>query len=120
MPALQRDGPFYLFALRLVPIFPFFVINLLMGLTKIRASTFYWVSQLGMLLGTAVYVNVGTQLAQLESLRGVLSPGLLLSFVLLGVFPLDREEDRRPPQGAQGLRSMGGQQAPRPLTTTWS
>ena len=85
---IARDGPFYLFALRLVPIFPFFVINLLMGLTKIRASTFYWVSQLGMLLGTAVYVNVGTQLAQLESLRGVLSPGLLLSFVLLGVFPL--------------------------------
>jgi pyruvate/2-oxoglutarate dehydrogenase complex dihydrolipoamide dehydrogenase (E3) component/uncharacterized membrane protein YdjX (TVP38/TMEM64 family) len=85
---IERDGPFYLFALRLVPIFPFFVINLLMGLTKIRASTFYWVSQLGMLLGTAVYVNVGTQLAQLDSLRGVLSPGLLLSFVLLGVFPL--------------------------------
>jgi dihydrolipoamide dehydrogenase len=85
---IERDGPFYLFALRLVPVFPFFVINLLMGLTTIRASTFYWVSQLGMLLGTAVYVNVGTQLAQVESLRGVLSPGLLVSFVLLGVFPL--------------------------------
>ncbi len=85
---IERDGPFYLFALRLVPVFPFFVINLLMGLTKIRAFTFYWVSQLGMLLGTAVYVNVGTQLAQVESLRGVLSPGLLASFVLLGIFPL--------------------------------
>jgi pyruvate/2-oxoglutarate dehydrogenase complex dihydrolipoamide dehydrogenase (E3) component/uncharacterized membrane protein YdjX (TVP38/TMEM64 family) len=85
---IERDGPFYLFALRLVPLFPFFVINLLMGLTKIRASTFYGVSQIGMLLGTAVYVNVGTQLAQVESLRGVLSPGLLVSFVLLGVFPL--------------------------------
>jgi dihydrolipoamide dehydrogenase len=85
---IERDGAFYLFALRLVPIFPFFVINLLMGLTKIRASTFYWVSQLGMLLGTAVYVNVGTQLAQVESLAGVLSPGLVASFVLLGLFPL--------------------------------
>ena len=85
---IERDGPFYLFALRLVPVFPFFVINLLMGLTKIRAFTFYWVSQVGMLLGTAVYVNVGTQLAQVESLRGVLSPGLLVSFVLLGIFPL--------------------------------
>jgi dihydrolipoamide dehydrogenase len=85
---IERDGAFYLFALRLVPIFPFFVINLLMGLTKIRAWTFTWVSQLGMLLGTAVYVNVGTQLAQVESLAGVLSPGLVASFVLLGLFPL--------------------------------
>jgi dihydrolipoamide dehydrogenase len=85
---IERDGAFYLFALRLVPIFPFFVINLLMGLTKIRASTFYWASQLGMLLGTAVYVNVGTQLAQVNSLAGVLSPGLLVSFALLGLFPL--------------------------------
>ncbi len=85
---MAKDGPFYLFALRLVPLFPFFVINLLMGLTQIRAATFYWVSQLGMLAGTAVYVNVGTQLAQVESLRGVLSPTLVLSFVLLGLFPL--------------------------------
>jgi dihydrolipoamide dehydrogenase len=85
---VDKDGGFYLFALRLVPIFPFFVINLLMGLTRIRAWTFYWVSQLGMLAGTAVYVNVGTQLAQVDSLAGVLSPGLLLSFALLGLFPL--------------------------------
>lgn len=85
---IERDGAFYLFTLRLVPAFPFFLINLLMGLTPIKAWTFYWVSQLGMLAGTAVYVNAGTQIAQLDSLSGILSPGLLLSFVLLGVFPL--------------------------------
>jgi pyruvate/2-oxoglutarate dehydrogenase complex dihydrolipoamide dehydrogenase (E3) component/uncharacterized membrane protein YdjX (TVP38/TMEM64 family) len=85
---IERDGPFYLFTLRLVPVFPFFVINLAMGLTKLRPWTFYWVSQLGMLLGTAVYVNAGTQLARIDSLRGILSPGLLLSFALLGIFPL--------------------------------
>jgi pyruvate/2-oxoglutarate dehydrogenase complex dihydrolipoamide dehydrogenase (E3) component/uncharacterized membrane protein YdjX (TVP38/TMEM64 family) len=85
---IERDGPFYLFTLRLVPVFPFFVINLAMGLTGLRTWTFYWVSQLGMLLGTAVYVNAGTQLARIDSLRGILSPGLLLSFALLGIFPL--------------------------------
>ena len=85
---VARDGAFYLFTLRLVPIFPFFLINLLMGLTAIRALTFYWVSQVGMFVGTVVYVNAGTQLGQLESLSGILSPSLLLSFVLLGVFPL--------------------------------
>ncbi|WP_421847634.1 FAD-dependent oxidoreductase [Marinomonas sp.] len=85
---IGRDGAFYLFTLRLVPIFPFFLINLLMGLTTIRAFTFYWVSQVGMFAGTLVYVNAGTQLGQLESLSGILSPSLLLSFVLLGVFPL--------------------------------
>ncbi len=85
---IERDGAFYLFTLRLVPVFPFFVINLLMGLTKLRTWTFYWVSQLGMLLGTLVYVNAGTQLARIESLRGILSPGLVGSFVLLGLFPL--------------------------------
>lgn len=85
---VRRDGAFYLFTLRLVPLFPFFLINLLMGLTTLPARTFYWVSQLGMLAGTAVYVNAGTQLAQISSLRGILSPGLLLSFVLLGLFPL--------------------------------
>jgi pyruvate/2-oxoglutarate dehydrogenase complex dihydrolipoamide dehydrogenase (E3) component/uncharacterized membrane protein YdjX (TVP38/TMEM64 family) len=85
---VQRDGAFYLFTLRLVPLFPFFVVNLLMGLTKMKATTFYWVSQLGMLAGTLVYVNAGTQLARIDSLKGILSPGLLLSFVLLGVFPL--------------------------------
>jgi uncharacterized membrane protein YdjX (TVP38/TMEM64 family) len=85
---IEREGAFYLFTLRLVPLFPFFVINLAMGLTPIRTWTFYWVSQLGMLLGTIVYVNAGAQLAQIESARGILSPGLLVSFALLGLFPL--------------------------------
>ncbi len=85
---IERDGAFYLFTLRLVPVFPFFVVNLLLGLTAMRAWTFYWVSQLGMLAGTAVYVNAGTQLAKLDSLAGIVSPGLLASFALLGVFPL--------------------------------
>ena len=85
---IQKDGAFYLFTLRLIPVVPFFVINLLMGLTQMKAWTFYWVSQIGMLAGTAVYVNAGTQLGQLESLQGILSPGLLGSFVLLGLFPL--------------------------------
>ncbi|MDQ7746730.1 FAD-dependent oxidoreductase [Hydrogenophaga pseudoflava] len=85
---IEKDGAFYLFTLRLIPVVPFFVINLLMGLTTMKAWTFYWVSQLGMLAGTAVYVNAGTQLGQLESLQGIVSPGLLGSFVLLGLFPL--------------------------------
>lgn len=85
---IQKDGAFYLFTLRLIPVVPFFVINLLMGLTKMKAWTFYWVSQIGMLAGTAVYVNAGTQLGQLTSLQGIVSPGLLGSFVLLGLFPL--------------------------------
>ncbi len=85
---IEKEGAFYLFTLRLVPLVPFFIINLLMGLTKMKALTFYAVSQLGMLAGTAVYVNAGTQLAQINSLKGILSPGLLGSFVLLGVFPL--------------------------------
>ncbi len=85
---MERDGAFYLFALRLVPLFPFFVINLVMGVLPISLWRFYWVSQLGMLAGTAVYVNAGTQLGQLEGIGGILSPGLILSFVLLGIFPL--------------------------------
>ena len=84
---IRRDGPFYLFTLRLVPVFPFFVINLVMGLTAMPVHTFYWVSQLGMLPGTIVYVNAGTQLARIESLGDILSPGLLGSFALLGLFP---------------------------------
>jgi pyruvate/2-oxoglutarate dehydrogenase complex dihydrolipoamide dehydrogenase (E3) component/uncharacterized membrane protein YdjX (TVP38/TMEM64 family) len=83
-----KDGPFYLFTLRLVPLFPFFVINLAMGLLPISLWRFYWVSQLGMLAGTAVYVNAGTQLAQLDSLGGILSTPLIASFALLGLFPL--------------------------------
>ena len=85
---VDRDGAFYLFTLRLVPVFPFFVINLAMGLTTMPARTFYWVSQLGMLAGTAVYVNAGTQLGKIDSLSGILSPALLGSFALLGIFPL--------------------------------
>ena len=85
---IEREGGFYLFTLRLVPVFPFFVINLLMGLTAIRTWTYYWVSQLGMFLGTIVYVNAGTQLASIDTLSGILSPAIVASFVLLGVFPL--------------------------------
>ena len=85
---VERDGPFYLFTLRLVPIFPFFLINILMGLTSIKTITFYWVSQVGMLAGTLVYVNAGTQLARIESLGDIVSAPLLLSFALLGIFPL--------------------------------
>lgn len=84
---LKKDGAFYLFTLRLIPVFPFFVVNLVMGLTPVRARTFYWVSQLGMLPATAVYVNAGTQLAQIDNARDVLSPGILASFALIGVFP---------------------------------
>ena len=85
---VEKEGAFYLFTLRLVPLVPFFVINLLMGLTKMKTWTFFWVSQIGMFLGTAVFVNAGTQLAKIDSLKGILSPGLLGSFVLLGVFPI--------------------------------
>lgn len=85
---VRREGAFYLFSLRLVPIFPFFLINLAMGLTPIRTWTYFWVSQLGMIPGTLVYVNAGTQLGKLDSLAGILSPGLLLSFALLGLLPL--------------------------------
>ena len=85
---ISRDGASYLFALRLVPVFPFFLINLLMGLTPMPTRTFYWVSQAGMLAGTLVFVNAGAQLAQLHALSGILSPGLLISFSLLGVFPM--------------------------------
>ena len=84
---IARDGAFYLFTLRLVPLIPFFVINLVMGLTVLKTRTFYWVSQVGMLAGTLVYVNAGTQLAKIESLSGILSPALVGSFALLGVFP---------------------------------
>jgi uncharacterized membrane protein YdjX (TVP38/TMEM64 family) len=85
---MEKEGGFYLFSLRLVPIFPFFVINLVMGLTPIRMGTYYWVSQLGMLPATIVFVNAGTQLAKIDSLGGILSPGLIISFGLLGLFPV--------------------------------
>ena len=85
---VEKEGAFYLFTLRLVPVVPFFVVNLVMGLTQLPTRTYMWVSQLGMLLGTVAYVNAGTQLAQITSLKGVLSPGILGAFVLLGVLPL--------------------------------
>jgi pyruvate/2-oxoglutarate dehydrogenase complex dihydrolipoamide dehydrogenase (E3) component/uncharacterized membrane protein YdjX (TVP38/TMEM64 family) len=85
---IKKDGGFYLFTLRLIPAFPFFVINLVMGLTPMKTLQFFLVSQAGMLAGTAVYVNAGTQLAQIESLKGILSPELIFSFILLGIFPL--------------------------------
>jgi pyruvate/2-oxoglutarate dehydrogenase complex dihydrolipoamide dehydrogenase (E3) component/uncharacterized membrane protein YdjX (TVP38/TMEM64 family) len=85
---VEKEGAFYLFTLRLIPAVPYFLINLAMGLTPIRAWTFYWVSQVAMFPGTLIYVNAGTQLAGLESLRGILSWQLIGAFVLLGVFPL--------------------------------
>ena len=85
---IQKDGGFYLFTLRLLPVVPFFVINMVMGLTPLRTSTFYWVSQLGMLPGTLVYINAGSELAKIEALGDILSPTLIGSFVLLGIFPL--------------------------------
>lgn len=85
---IEKEGAFYLFTLRLIPVFPFFIINLVMGLTPMKLSTFYWVSQLGMLAGTAVYVNAGRELGRIDSLSGVLSPSLLISFIILGLFPL--------------------------------
>lgn len=85
---IEREGAFYLFTMRLIPIFPFFVINLVMGLTEMPLRTFYWVSQVGMLAGTFVFVNAGSQIAQIESVSGILSLDLILSFALLGLFPL--------------------------------
>ncbi|MBU3005875.1 FAD-dependent oxidoreductase [Paraglaciecola arctica] len=85
---VEKDGPFYLLSLRLVPIFPFFVINLVMGVTSIKTVTYYFVSQIGMLIGTAVYVNAGTQLAEIEAVSDIVSRDLILSFVLLGIFPI--------------------------------
>ncbi len=85
---IAKEGPFYLFTLRLVPAFPFFLINLAMGITTIPLRTFYWVSQIGMLPGTVVYVNAGKELGRIESLPGILSPRLLVSFALLGLFPI--------------------------------
>ncbi len=85
---VEKDGAFYLFSLRLIPVFPFFLINLLMGLTPMPVSRFYLTSQIGMLPGTAVYLNAGTQLASIDSLSGIVSPGVLASFALLGLFPI--------------------------------
>jgi uncharacterized membrane protein YdjX (TVP38/TMEM64 family) len=85
---IRRDGAYYLFGLRLVPIFPFFVINAVMGLTRLPLRTFYWVSQLGMLPGTVIFVNAGTQIAQVRDPGDILSPDVAISLALLGIFPI--------------------------------
>ena len=85
---IAKDGAFYLFSLRLVPVIPFFIINLVMGLSPMRTWTFFGATQAGMLAGILIYVNAGTQLAEVDDLGDILSPGLLGSLVLLGVFPL--------------------------------
>ncbi|OEE99996.1 dihydrolipoamide dehydrogenase, partial [Vibrio crassostreae 9ZC13] len=85
---VEKDGAFYLFSLRLIPVFPFFLINLLMGLTPMSVSRYYITSQIGMLPGTAVFLNAGTQLAEIDSLSGIVSPSVVLSFALLGIFPI--------------------------------
>jgi uncharacterized membrane protein YdjX (TVP38/TMEM64 family) len=85
---IKEEGAFYLFSLRLIPAVPFVIINLVMGLTPMKLRTFYWVSQLGMLPGTMVYVNAGKELGHIDSLSGIVQPGVLISFILLGIFPL--------------------------------
>ena len=85
---IEREGAFYLFTLRLIPIFPFWMINLVMGLTKMSLIKFYWVSQIGMLPGTMVFVNAGKELAKIQSVKGIFSPSLIISFALLGIFPI--------------------------------
>ena len=85
---IENEGAFYLFTMRLIPVFPFFIINLVMGLTKMSLITFYWVSQVGMLAATMVYVNAGKELARIDSLSGILSPRLIISFIILGLFPI--------------------------------
>lgn len=85
---IEKQGAFYLFSLRLIPLFPFWLINLVMGLTKMPVRRFFWISQLGMLPATVVYVNAGKELAKVDSLSGILSPGIIASFALLGIFPI--------------------------------
>ncbi len=85
---MEREGAFYLFTLRLIPAIPFFALNLLMGLTRMKTLTYFWVSQVGMLAGTAVFVYAGTEIAKIDSLQSILSPRLLGAFVVLGLFPL--------------------------------
>ena len=105
---VEREGAFYLFTLRLIPVFPFWLINLAMALTPMRASTFYWVSQVGMLAGTAVFVNAGKQLGEIRSPGDILSLDLLLSFALLGVFPLLVKK------GMEFYRRKAGKSLPKP------
>jgi uncharacterized membrane protein YdjX (TVP38/TMEM64 family) len=85
---VEKEGAFYLFTLRLIPVFPFWLINLAMGLTKMSVFKFYWVSQIGMLPGTMVFVNAGKELAKIDSVKGIFSPSLIISFALIGIFPI--------------------------------
>jgi uncharacterized membrane protein YdjX (TVP38/TMEM64 family) len=85
---IEKEGAFYLFTLRLIPAFPFWMINLAMGLTKMSVFKFYWVSQIGMLPGTMVFINAGKELAKIDSLKGIFSPSLIISFALIGIFPI--------------------------------
>jgi len=85
---IEEEGAFYLFTIRMIPVFPFFVVNLIMGLTNIKTLTYMWVSMAGMLLGTSIYVNAGTRLSELESPAGIFSPEIILSFVALGIMPV--------------------------------
>jgi len=105
---IRREGAFYLFTLRLIPVFPFFVINLLLGLTRMPLRTFFWVSQIGMLPGTLVYVNAGREIGRIDSLAGILSPGLIASFVVLGLFPITVKKLMQAYRRKTG-RSLGGE-----------
>ncbi len=117
---LARDGGFYLFSVRMVPLFPFFVINLVMGLTPIRTWTFYWVSQLGMLPGTFVYVFAGTELAGIERVSDVLSPGMIAALSLLGAFPLLARKGVDWLRRARGAVGSTEEKWPDTTTTWWS
>lgn len=114
---VAKDGAFYLFVLRLLPPIPFFAINLAMGLVPIRTWTFYWVSQVGMLAGTIVYVNAGTQIARIENVKGLLSPGLILAFAALGVLPFVARRCMTP---CKRTRSMRTGRSPPASTAIWS
>lgn len=106
---VEREGPFYLFTLRLIPLFPFFVVNLVMGLTPMRLGTYYWVSQLGMLPGTMVFINAGKELGKIQSVGDIFSPSLLLSFALLGLFPLIAKKLLNAYRRRKGVATLGGE-----------
>lgn len=107
---IEKQGPFYLFSLRLIPIFPFFVINLALGLTRMKTLTFFWVSQVGMLLGTIAFVNAGTQLSRITSLKGILSPSLVFSFAFLGILPFIA---KKVVQAIQSRKTLGRYKKPK-------
>jgi len=106
---IEKEGAFYLFTLRLIPIFPFWMINLAMGLTKMSFFKFYWVSQIGMLPGTMVFVNAGKELAKIDSLKGIFSPSLIISFALIGIFPIAVKKILASYRSRRGKGSDNGQ-----------